>query len=142
MSFSALRALHASIGNAIDDLERIYADRSQSEPLHFPHLEDPYYTSATHSEEESLAHQLDDDPAVSLASKKIVAACGQLSATVNKPWYGLMEAIQAVKLIPSSCPLSFSTFFSGSIVCSHSLPGGGSHPRDSSGGRSPGAACT
>ncbi|OJT12731.1 Sterigmatocystin 8-O-methyltransferase [Trametes pubescens] len=98
MSFSALRALHASIGSAIDDLERIYADRSQSEPLEFPRLEDPYYTSATHSPGETLAHQLNDDPAVSLASKKIVAACGQLSATVNKPWYGLMEAIQAGQL--------------------------------------------
>ncbi|OSC97043.1 S-adenosyl-L-methionine-dependent methyltransferase [Trametes coccinea BRFM310] len=101
MSFSALRALHASIGKAIDDLESIYKDRSQSKPLDFPSLNDPYYASAEHSELEELAHKLNDEPAVSLASKKIVAACGQLSATVNKPWYGLMEAIQAGQL--SAC---------------------------------------
>ncbi|KAI0628454.1 S-adenosyl-L-methionine-dependent methyltransferase [Trametes polyzona] len=98
MSFSALKALHASIGSAIEDLERIYSERSQGEPLDFPRLEDPYYASASHSPAEELAHQLNDDPAVSLASKKIVAACGQLSAAVNKPWYGLMEAIQAGQL--------------------------------------------
>ncbi|KAH9856853.1 S-adenosyl-L-methionine-dependent methyltransferase [Lenzites betulinus] len=96
MSFTALRALHAAIGTAIDDLERIY--QSQPEPLDFPRLEDPYYSTAAHSPSEELAHRLNDEPAVSLASKKIVAACGQLSATVNKPWYGLMEAIQATQL--------------------------------------------
>ncbi|CDO72696.1 hypothetical protein BN946_scf184985.g116 [Trametes cinnabarina] len=96
MSFSALRALHASIGKAIDDLESIYG--GQSQPLEFPHLDDPYYASAEHSGTEELAHQLNDDPAVSLASKKIVAACGQLSAIVNKPWFGLMEAIQGGQL--------------------------------------------
>ncbi|KAI0359496.1 S-adenosyl-L-methionine-dependent methyltransferase [Trametes cingulata] len=98
MSFAALRALHASIGHAIDDLERIYRERSQSEPLDFPRLEDTYYANAPHSAEEELVQQLNDDPAVSLASKRIVAACGQLSATVNKPWYGLMEAVQAGQL--------------------------------------------
>ncbi|KAJ8475167.1 hypothetical protein ONZ51_g6741 [Trametes cubensis] len=98
MSFTALRALHASIGSAIDDLERIYKDRSQSEPLDFPRLEDPYYATASHTPAEDLAHSLNDDPAVSLASKKIVAACGHLAASVNKPWYGLMEAIQAGQL--------------------------------------------
>ncbi|KAI0644813.1 S-adenosyl-L-methionine-dependent methyltransferase [Trametes meyenii] len=98
MSFTILRALHASIGNAIDDLERIYAERSQSEPLELPRLDDPYYTTGHHSEQEELSHRLNDDPAVSLASKKIVAACGQLSASVNKPWYGLMEVIQAGQL--------------------------------------------
>ncbi|KAI0827576.1 S-adenosyl-L-methionine-dependent methyltransferase [Trametes gibbosa] len=99
MTFSTLRALHAAIGNAIHDLESVY--QSQPEPLDFPRLEDPYYTAAPHSSSEELAHQLNDDPAVSLASKKIVAACGQLSATVNKPWYGLMESIQAGQLSAS-----------------------------------------
>ncbi|KAI0364842.1 S-adenosyl-L-methionine-dependent methyltransferase [Pilatotrama ljubarskyi] len=98
MSFASLRALHATIGHAIDDLERVYRERSQSESLDFPRLEDTYYANAPHSAEEELAQQLNNDPAVSLASKRIVAACGQLSATVNKPWYGLMEAIQAGQL--------------------------------------------
>ncbi|KAI0653619.1 S-adenosyl-L-methionine-dependent methyltransferase [Cubamyces menziesii] len=93
MSFATLRALHASIGSAIDDLEHIYHDRSQSEPLEFPSLNDPYYVSAPHSAAQQLAHQLSDDPAVSLASKQIVAACAQLNASVSKPWYGFIEAI-------------------------------------------------
>ncbi|KAI0324797.1 S-adenosyl-L-methionine-dependent methyltransferase [Cubamyces sp. BRFM 1775] len=93
MSFATLRALHASIGNAINDLERIYQDRSQSEPLAFPSLDDPYYVSSPHSAAQQLAHQLSDDPAVSLASKQIVAACAQLNASVNKPWYGFTEVV-------------------------------------------------
>lgn len=96
MSFATLRALHATIGNAIGDLERIYCDRSQSEPLEFPSLDDPYYISAPHSAAKQLAHQLSDDQAVSLASKQIVAACAQLNASVSKPWYGFTEAILGV----------------------------------------------
>ena len=100
MSFATLRALHASIGSAIDDLEHIYHDRSQSEPLEFPSLNDPYYVSAPHSAAQKLAHQLSDDPAVSLASKQIVAACAQLNASVSKPWYGFTEAILGVCASP------------------------------------------
>lgn len=96
MSFAELRALHNSIGSALDELERLYGERSQGEPLDYPRLDVPYYATAAHTASEQLAEQLNDDPAVSLASKKIVAACGQLSASVNKPWYGLQEAIQSV----------------------------------------------
>ncbi|OSC97041.1 S-adenosyl-L-methionine-dependent methyltransferase [Trametes coccinea BRFM310] len=95
MSFSTLRALHSTIGKALDDLERLYKDRSQSTavPLDFPRLDEPYYTSAEHSAAEELERELENDPAVSFASKQIVAACGQLSAAVNKRWYGLMESL-------------------------------------------------
>ncbi|KAI0761039.1 S-adenosyl-L-methionine-dependent methyltransferase [Trametes elegans] len=98
MSFAELRALHNTIGSALDELERLYGERSQGEPLDYPRLDVPYYATAAHTASEQLAEQLNDDPAVSLASKKIVAACGQLSASVNKPWYGLQEAIQSGQL--------------------------------------------
>ncbi|KAI9063980.1 S-adenosyl-L-methionine-dependent methyltransferase [Trametes sanguinea] len=101
MSFSTLRALHSTIGKALDDLERLYRDRSQSasEPLDFPRLDEPYYTSAKHSASEQLERELENDPAVSFASKQIVAACGQLSAAVNKPWYGLMESLHGGQIM-------------------------------------------
>ncbi|KAI0761038.1 S-adenosyl-L-methionine-dependent methyltransferase [Trametes elegans] len=94
MTFVSLRALHASIGSALDDLERTYAERGQArgQSLDYPHLDHPYYATAPHSADEELAETLNDDPAVSLTSKKIVAACGQLSAAVNKPWYGLVDS--------------------------------------------------
>ncbi|KAL7277477.1 hypothetical protein ACG7TL_008398 [Trametes sanguinea] len=101
MSFSTLRALHSTIGKALDDLERLYKDRSQSTavPLDFPRLDEPYYTSAEHSAAEELERELENDPAVSFASKQIVAACGQLSAAVNKPWYGLMESLHGGQIM-------------------------------------------
>ncbi|KAI0356395.1 S-adenosyl-L-methionine-dependent methyltransferase [Trametes cingulata] len=96
MTFAALRALHATIGHSIDDLERIYRECSNSKPLDYPRLEDPYYAHVSHSADEELAQQLThENPAVSLASKRIVASCGQLTATVNRPWYGLIESIKA-----------------------------------------------
>lgn len=94
MTFNTLRALHAVIGAAIDDMERTYHERSPD--LDFPSLDEPYYLTAKHSPHEELAEVMKADPDVVAASKHIVAACGQLSTTVNKPWFGLMEDVQAV----------------------------------------------
>ncbi|KAI1787144.1 S-adenosyl-L-methionine-dependent methyltransferase [Ganoderma leucocontextum] len=94
MTFSTLRALHAVIGAAIDDIERIYREPSQGSPVDYPSLDEPYYHTAQHTPEEELSEALKGDPAVAAASKRIVAACGQLATTVNKPWYGLMEDVQ------------------------------------------------
>ncbi|KAM5545245.1 hypothetical protein V8D89_001356 [Ganoderma adspersum] len=91
MTFSTLRALHAIIGAAIYDIESVYRERSQGTPLEFPSLDEPYYRKDQHMPDEDLAEALKGDPAVAAASKRIVAACGQLSTTVNKPWSGLME---------------------------------------------------
>ena len=97
MTFSTLRALHAVIGTAIDDMERVYRERStESIPLDYPSLDEPYYKSAQHTPKEELAETLKADPVVAAASRNIVAACGQLGTTVNKPWFGLMEDVQAV----------------------------------------------
>ncbi|KAI0356400.1 S-adenosyl-L-methionine-dependent methyltransferase [Trametes cingulata] len=99
MTFATLHALHASIGRAIEDLEGIYRERSQVEPLDYPRLEDPYYADGLHSAGQELAQRLThEDPAVSLASKRVVAACGQLSATVSKPGLSIAEAVHAAQL--------------------------------------------
>ncbi|KAI0644810.1 S-adenosyl-L-methionine-dependent methyltransferase [Trametes meyenii] len=100
MGFAILRALHTCIGNAIDDLERTYRENSPSGlSLDFPHLDEPYYANADfRSEAELLVQKLYDDPAVSIASMQIVAACGQLGATVNKPWHGVVETIEGGQL--------------------------------------------
>ena len=97
MTFATLHALHAIIGTAIDDIERVYRERSQDSGLEYPNLDEPYYHTAQHTPDEELAEALKGDPAVAAASKRIVAACGQLATTVNKPWYGLMEAVQRVR---------------------------------------------
>ncbi len=96
MTFASLRALHALIGAAIDDMERTYHQRSAN--LDYPSIDKPYYKADQHSPEEDLAESLTSDPDVAAASKRIVAACGQLSHTVNKPWFGLMEDVQAVRV--------------------------------------------
>ncbi|KZP06640.1 hypothetical protein FIBSPDRAFT_939939 [Athelia psychrophila] len=41
MTFATLRALHALIAQAIDDIERVFAEHGR--PLEFPSLEDPVY---------------------------------------------------------------------------------------------------
>lgn len=100
MTFSTLRALHTIIGVAIDDIERVYRDRSPDNLAEFPSLDEPYYHSAQHTPEEELAEALKDDPAIVTASMRIVAACAQLSTTVNKPWLALMEDMLWVSSIP------------------------------------------
>ena len=99
MTFATLRALHAVIGTAIDDIELVYRERGEGSPVEFPSLDEPYYHTAQHAADEELAEALKDDPAVVTASMRIVAACAQLSTTVNKPWLGLMEDALWVRTI-------------------------------------------
>ncbi|KAI0762979.1 S-adenosyl-L-methionine-dependent methyltransferase [Fomes fomentarius] len=99
MTFATLRALHSAIGSAIDEIERAYHERRSD--LEYPSLDEPYYPTAKHTPEEELAETLKADPIVAMASKHIVAACGQLSTTVNKPWFGLMADVKAGQL--SAC---------------------------------------
>ena len=49
MTFTTLRALHAAIGAAIDDIERVYRERSADTPIDFHSLDEPYYYSAQHT---------------------------------------------------------------------------------------------
>ncbi|KAI0653621.1 S-adenosyl-L-methionine-dependent methyltransferase [Cubamyces menziesii] len=98
MTFAALRALHSSIGHAIDELERLYRDHTTSEGLDFPDLDEPYYPSAHHTLAEERAEKLKADPDVAFTIRRIVAACGQMSATVNRTWLGVMDTIQGGQL--------------------------------------------
>lgn len=106
MTFATLRALHAVIGAALEDMERVYRERAPN--LDFPSLDDPYYVTAQHTPEEELAESLRGDPAVAAASKNIVAACGQLNAIVNKPWFGLMEDVQSVCFFSVGLQLAYT----------------------------------
>ena len=96
MTFAKLRALHAVIGEAIDEMERVYKANSDGAPLDYPSLDVPYYTSLKHSPEADKAEALRIEETVFAASNRIVSAAGQLSATVNKPWFSLIEGINAV----------------------------------------------
>ncbi len=96
MTFSDLRALHAVIGQAIHNIEKVY--KSQSPPLEYPSLDAPYYSSQTHSPEVDRAEELKLTDAVFSAANQIVAACGQLTATVHKPFFQLVEVINGVRL--------------------------------------------
>ena len=123
MTFATLRALHAVIGAAIDDIERIYHERSlEGVALEYPSLDEPYYHAAHHTPEEELAARLKGDPTVELASKQIVAACAQLSTTVNKPWAGLTENMLWVRR-PSPWRLGYLvSFLDGSYRPNSLLP--------------------
>ncbi|KAL1941917.1 hypothetical protein VTO73DRAFT_6447 [Trametes versicolor] len=62
MTFADLRALHAVIGEAIDNIEKVY--KSQSPPLEYPSLDVPYYSSQQHSPDVEHAEALKLDAAV------------------------------------------------------------------------------
>ena len=132
MTFSTLRALQAAIGAAIDDIERVYHERSQGNTLEYPSLDEPYYHTAEHTPEEELAEALKDDPAVVAASTRIVAACGQLATTVNKPFFGLMENLLRVRSQAGSCACSNCgpSCFIGPVHLCHPVPRSGQHRRD------------
>ncbi|KAI0324802.1 S-adenosyl-L-methionine-dependent methyltransferase [Cubamyces sp. BRFM 1775] len=100
MTFQAIRALHACIGSAIDELERIF-HQSGPTSLDFPPLNDPVSPPDAPPCSEALAEELANGPAALVPIRYIVAACAQLSATVNRPFDGLIDAIQGGQL--SAC---------------------------------------
>ncbi|KAI0653068.1 S-adenosyl-L-methionine-dependent methyltransferase [Cubamyces menziesii] len=98
-SLATLRALHATIGNALEDIERIYSAKD----LDYPSLDAPFYPSKQKSKQAD-AEKLATDPKVMQASSLIVAACGQLSASVHHPF--LTAAVEGVQLGHISAALS------------------------------------
>ncbi|KAH9896530.1 S-adenosyl-L-methionine-dependent methyltransferase [Cubamyces lactineus] len=152
MTFAALRSLHSLIGDALEDIERIYQDASLDRPssipntpytvltspctpyrrphagseegddederhsfpvgqvpktpnrahrgapsadfqmLDFPALDSPYYPTENHSPETDAAESLASHPDVIAATNRIVAACGQISATVHRPFLTMCDA--------------------------------------------------
>ncbi|EIN04748.1 O-methyltransferase [Punctularia strigosozonata HHB-11173 SS5] len=104
MTFAELRALHALIGTALDDIQRTYTASAAPHPLHppdadpdgtsppdFPSLSAPYDPS---SPSEALLH----DPAVARACARIVAAAGQLTAAVQNPFLTICDATMTYHL--------------------------------------------
>jgi hypothetical protein len=145
MTFAVLRSLHTIIGEALDDIERIYASHgypSPSEPTSAPHSTDgtlkpshkltvstaqayasppPSPSMATHAQpipppptssgstspldfpsldapcnQTSLSEALTTHPVVLLAISRIIAAAGQISATVQTPFLTLCDATMGV----------------------------------------------
>jgi hypothetical protein len=125
MTFAVLRALHAIIGDALDDIQRVYAPNPFPDPrapTHSLHTEDgkksPYASppltpsSSTYSSSLDFpsldlpydsvdpAEQLTTHPAVVVASNKIVAAAGHMAAIVQTPFLSLCDASMAVRIFP------------------------------------------
>jgi hypothetical protein len=123
MTFAVLRALHAILGDALTDIEAVYAaadpppthkkansfsrvyaspppspsSYSASAPpnsdsaLDFPSLDAPYDPA-------SAAEQLTVHPTVVAAINRIVAAAGQMAATVQVPFLTLCDAAMGYHL--------------------------------------------
>ena len=106
MTFATLKALHSVIGDALAQMERVYAERSQgTAPLDYPSLDVPYYNNtASHNAEAEAAEKLASDPAVVAAANQIVAACGQLAASVHRPFFSLVEGLMSVSVPPPVPP--------------------------------------
>ncbi|KAI0682015.1 S-adenosyl-L-methionine-dependent methyltransferase [Earliella scabrosa] len=95
MTIASLRALHAVIGSAIDEIERVYKSQSASTglDLDYPALAVPYYSSKQNSPAVEKSEELRIEPTVFGAANQIVAACGQINATVHKPFFSLVEGV-------------------------------------------------
>ncbi|GLB41210.1 putative O-methyltransferase [Lyophyllum shimeji] len=114
MTLAVLRALHAIIGDALDDIQRVYTGEQDDQargtpsenssdgahtsyaspppspstpgpPLDFPSLDTPY-------DPNDPAEQLTAHPAVVHAINRIIAAAGQMAITVQPPFYALCDA--------------------------------------------------
>lgn len=85
-SFDALRALHSIIGSALDDIQRVYQGTD------FPLLDKPL-------DRESPSERLASDPSVVDATKKMIAAAGQLVASVQTPTFGIIDAALRVSTL-------------------------------------------
>jgi hypothetical protein len=114
-TFASLRALHALIGDALDDVERIFVSYQpsvhsptgsessgstqyslsprvsgdDSASLDFPSLDEPY-------DPLSPAEALLSHPTVVHATKLIVSATGQLAAVVQRPFLTICDATMGV----------------------------------------------
>ena len=101
MTFTVLRSLHTIVGEALDEIEGIYASSgcsspsestSSTIPLDFPSLDVP-------CDQTSPSEALTTHPAVLLAISRIIAAAGQMSATVQTPFLSLCDATMGVSQI-------------------------------------------
>lgn len=110
-TFAGLRALHALIGDALEDIEHIFLSHQPSvcspmgskfsartledeeiprTPLDFPSLDEPY-------DPLSPAEALLSHPTVVHATKLLVSATGQLAASVQRPFLTICDATMGVR---------------------------------------------
>lgn len=118
-TFASLRALHALVGDALDDIERIFVSHRPSmhsptgsessgsakpssflrtsedqgvnrAPLDFPSLDEPY-------DPQSPAEALLSHPTIVHATKLIVSATGQLAAMTQRPFLTVCDAAMGVR---------------------------------------------
>ncbi|OBZ77460.1 hypothetical protein A0H81_01728 [Grifola frondosa] len=61
-------------------------------PLEYPSLDTPFYPTEVNDARSDAAEALTSHPAVIAASNRIVAACGQISAMVQRPFLTLCDA--------------------------------------------------
>ena len=103
MTIATLRALQTTIASAIDEIEAVYASQTKATglPLDFPSLDVPYYPGVPHAPEADKAEELRLDPAVFAATNRIVGACGQITATVRKPYFSLTDSTIIVRTLLS-----------------------------------------
>ncbi|TFK84126.1 S-adenosyl-L-methionine-dependent methyltransferase [Polyporus arcularius HHB13444] len=76
-------------------MEKVYRAQPGDRPLDYPSLDVPFYKNATHAPEAEAAEKLASDPVVVVAASHIVAACGQLAASVHRPFFSLVEGAKA-----------------------------------------------
>ena len=102
-TFASLKTLHALIGNALGDIERVFVSNQSSDhsqnvlesgkpiqaPLDFPSPDEPY-------DPLSPAEALLSNPVIIHATKLIVSAAGQLLATVQRPSLAIPDATMGV----------------------------------------------
>lgn len=116
-TFASLRALHALVGDALDDIERTFVSYQPSVhsptgsessssaqyssprisedgepnrvPLDFPSLDEPY-------DPLSPAEALLSHPTVVHATKLVVSATGQLAAMIQQPFLTICDATMGV----------------------------------------------
>ncbi len=99
-TFETLRALHTLVGDALAEIERVYHDPPQGGgPVDYPSLDVPFYKNSAPGTT-NTAEDLTSDPAVMTAANTIVAACGQIAATLHKPFFQLCEANMGVRARP------------------------------------------
>ncbi len=90
-----LRALHATIGSALDDIERVYNGHS----VDFPSPDVPVIFKDSDADlAPGSAEALLKSDEVIKASSYIIAACGQLSTAVQNPFFALMEGVSGVRI--------------------------------------------
>lgn len=121
MTFAVLRALHAIIADALDDIQRVYDPGSfpgrsassfsvsqtdgkkspyasppptPSTSTHFSPLDFPSLDAPYNSADP--AEQLTAHPVVVVAINRIVAAAGQMAAIVQTPFLSLCDASMGV----------------------------------------------